>query len=69
MRRTCCYLSDCEMEGVGERGATNLFGRFGHGIDARGDAGKVFGQLFCALGIYLHVGGHGRGGRWAEVGG
>ena len=46
---------------VGSRdlGRTYLFPAFAHGVDARGYAGDVFGELLHALGIYLHVFGHG----------
>ena len=46
---------------VGSRdlGRTYLFPAFAHGVDARGYAGDVFGELLRALGIYLHVFGHG----------
>lgn len=46
------------MENGDGRDCVYLFGGFVDRIYARGYAGEILGEFFCALGIYLHFGIH-----------
>jgi hypothetical protein len=65
MRRTWgARVSRLAFSWAGEMGRVcYLFAALTGCIDARGYAGDVFGELLRALGIYLHVFGHG----WAMI--